>query len=101
MDNSPLDIDGFKDVLVQENVVQEGIGDIASLGVLSDVSSPIEQGVVGSKSECPRANLATSTMLNNGQVKCVRQVSEINLSFLTPVTRVVAESKLTKRGNGG
>ncbi|KAK8703737.1 hypothetical protein V6N13_047383 [Hibiscus sabdariffa] len=42
MDSSPSDAAGLKEVFIQENGIQEGIGDIVSLGGLFDVSSRIE-----------------------------------------------------------
>ncbi|KAK8578376.1 hypothetical protein V6N13_116222 [Hibiscus sabdariffa] len=67
MDCLPSGDAGVHDVFMKEVEFQEGIGDIASLGGLLDVSSPMERGVVGPKSDCPRVNLAITTVLNNGQ----------------------------------
>ncbi|KAK8578490.1 hypothetical protein V6N13_100327 [Hibiscus sabdariffa] len=99
-DNSLPNNDGLKEIYIQEKVGREGLGNIVPFETYSDVSSPVQRGVVGSKAECPRAKIATATILNNGQVKRVPQVSEINLSFLTPTTRAVAENNVPKRGKG-
>ncbi|KAL4378615.1 hypothetical protein GQ457_02G032850 [Hibiscus cannabinus] len=99
-DSSPSNNDGLKEIDIQEKVGREGLGDIVPFETYSDVSSPMQRGVVGPKDECPRAKIATANILNNGKVKHVRKVYEINLSFLTPTTRAVAESNVPKRGKG-
>ncbi|KAK8606594.1 hypothetical protein V6N13_030872 [Hibiscus sabdariffa] len=55
--------------------------------------------VVGPRSEVPRMGQAVTIELNGNQRR-VRQVSEINLSILSPVEQCEAERRLNKKGRG-
>ncbi|KAK8554210.1 hypothetical protein V6N12_031179 [Hibiscus sabdariffa] len=93
-DNSFPNNDGLKEIYIQEKVGREGLGDIVPFETYSDVSSPVQRGVVRPKAECPRAKIATATILNNGQLdssaekfqgfpaRCVGYVVGIGVAFL-------------------
>ncbi|KAK8640357.1 hypothetical protein V6N13_008113 [Hibiscus sabdariffa] len=100
INDSCLGTDGLKDVVVPMNEVLEGNGDVVPLSGLRTVIDPEGRGADRPNSKIPRANIAITIALHNGQLKCARQVSEINLSFLSPTDRVVAECQLDKKERG-
>ncbi|KAK8657942.1 hypothetical protein V6N13_036159 [Hibiscus sabdariffa] len=68
-----------------------------------EVLEPSERSMelidVGPRSEVPRAGKAVTIELN-GEQRRIRQLSEINLSILSPVERCEAERRLKKKGRG-
>ncbi|KAK8648625.1 hypothetical protein V6N13_129374 [Hibiscus sabdariffa] len=68
-----------------------------------EVLGPSERSMelidVGPRSEVPRAGNAVTIKLN-GEQRRIRQLSEINLSILSPVERCEAERRLKKKGRG-
>ncbi|KAK8670891.1 hypothetical protein V6N13_037504 [Hibiscus sabdariffa] len=55
--------------------------------------------VSGHRSEMPRVGKEMTIELN-GEQRRMRQLSEINLSILSPVERCEAERRLNKKGRG-
>ncbi|KAK8614638.1 hypothetical protein V6N13_068435 [Hibiscus sabdariffa] len=67
--------------------------------VLGSSERSMELIDVWPRSEVPRAGKAVTIELN-GEQRRIRQLSEINLSILSPVERCEAERRLKKKGRG-
>ncbi|KAL4346648.1 hypothetical protein GQ457_17G018690 [Hibiscus cannabinus] len=98
LDTTVPSVDVVQEVVLSENRDARFFLGEGKMSVKSPVVSG-GRGMSGPRSKRIRVNKAT-TMNIYGQQKRVHQLSDISLSFLSPMARIEAERKLNKKGRG-